>query len=268
MIRRVSSPARTASMSRATAALPGHRNRQWARIADGDRAVAATTNPSARAAATRSSTSARAEAICSAPSRAATAAVIRHRVASRAARGNRPAPMAGRLCGGPGPEVMAAIDAMHDGVDACPQVDRRRVPGVGRQASESGRHARPRDGRPGHGRWKRSALRRSARSNASADMCAATAHPRMFAMTSVSLAAIRSGAATLPTAEPRSSSVGIVGQRISAIASAASVTRSATPATRSDRLRVSPHPHAGRSPGRGAEVIHRRRPSVTPTRHK
>ena len=41
----------------------------------------ATTNPAPRAAATNSSTSACAEAICSAPSRAATAAVIRHRVA-------------------------------------------------------------------------------------------------------------------------------------------------------------------------------------------
>ena len=46
-------------------------------------------------------------------------------------------------------------------------------------------------------------------------MRAATAHPRMFAMTSVSLAAMRSGAGTLPADEPLNSPTGIVGQCIS-----------------------------------------------------
>jgi hypothetical protein len=101
-------------------------------------------------------------------------------------------------------------------------------------------------------------LRRSARSRASADMCAAIAQPRILATTSVRRAATRSGAAIRPTADPCRSSGSSSGQRISAMVSAAVMTWLATvrSCVRSTSVRP-PMPHADRSVRRHAEVIHR-----------
>ena len=71
------------TLARYRRAAAGHRNQQrgtWHRRRPSRRRRP--TKPSARAAPTRSNTSSRAEAICAAPSLAATAAVIRHRVAA------------------------------------------------------------------------------------------------------------------------------------------------------------------------------------------
>ena len=145
--------------------------------------------------ATRASTSACAEAICSAPSRAATGGGDQAARRERAAGGDVAAVTAGRLGGRPGPEVAAAVRFARTTAStrAC-RSTAARVPVVG-QSGAVRPVATPRPARRSAGSRprKRSALRRSARSKASADIRAATAHPRMFAMTSVSLAAIEVG---------------------------------------------------------------------------
>src|SRR4029450_6316852 len=93
---------------------------------------------------------------------------------------------------GAGPEFATAADFVRHGVDVCRETSHGLVPSVG----EPTQRFRPprfdlRDGRSRHLAPKRSPLRRSARSKASADMWAATAQPRMLATTSVSFAATR-----------------------------------------------------------------------------
>ena len=81
---------------------------------------------------------------------------------------DRVAAAAGCLGCRSGPEVTASVDSTQDGVDTRLQIGCGRIPVVG-GVNERVRSPRLglRDRRPGHGRWKRSVLRRSARSNAS-----------------------------------------------------------------------------------------------------